>query len=387
MEAAYPAPSPVDTEAWTGVRQPKPKRAFRVRRSLVFAGGYFFFQSMLLFNTEADDPLAFAWIFGPLFLCLFYGYLVRSEEKRQIAHELQTLAERVGVLMEESKQRAAEKVSLLEEIERQRELLEKAQRVKEQFLSVLSHELRTPLNIVMGYARLLKERMLGDLDPIQADAISKIISHARDQLGMVVDILEVTSMNAGEASMRSQEIALSGLMEDLKADHELPERKNIDLLWDYSKDLPVVKTDGEKLKHLLRNLIDNAIKFTYRGTVTVSARSVMPGSDAAPNKQYIEFRVADTGIGIAPQHQPRIFDLFHQIDGSTTRAYGGVGMGLYVVKRLAELLGAAVGVESVPNEGSTFTVRLACEAVARTSFEKRTRPTRSAAAKQVSFGI
>ena len=112
MEAAYPAPSPVDTEAWTGVRQPKPKRAFRVRRSLVFAGGYFLFQSMLLFADEAADSLVFAGIFSPLLSCLFYGYLVRSEEKQQIAHELQTLAERVEDLLEESKQRAAEKVSL-----------------------------------------------------------------------------------------------------------------------------------------------------------------------------------------------------------------------------------------------------------------------------------
>ena len=89
MEAAYPAPSPVDTEAWTGVRQPKPKRAFRVRRSLVFAGGYFLFQSMLLFADEAADSLVFAGIFSPLLSCLFYGYLVRSEEKQQIAHEHQ----------------------------------------------------------------------------------------------------------------------------------------------------------------------------------------------------------------------------------------------------------------------------------------------------------
>ncbi|HTM10660.1 MAG TPA: HAMP domain-containing sensor histidine kinase [Verrucomicrobiae bacterium] len=385
MEAAYPAPSPVDAEAWATVH--RPTRVFRVRRSVIFAVGYFLFQSMLLFVTEADGALGFARILGPLLLCLLYGYLVRSEEKHQSANELQTLAARAENLMEELKQRAAERVLLLEEIERQRELLEKAQRVKEQFLSVLSHELRTPLNIVMGYARLLKERMLGDLDPIQADAISKIISHARDQLGMVVDILEVTNMNAGEAGMRSQEIALSGLMEDLKADHELPQRKNLELVWDYPEDLPVVKTDGEKLKHMLRNLIDNAIKFTYRGTVTISARNVAPAGAAASNKKYIEFRIVDTGIGIAPQHLPRIFDLFHQIDGSTTRSYGGVGMGLYVVKRLAELLGATVDVESAPDEGSIFTISLSCDAVAQARVDKRPRPPRSTAVKQVALGL
>jgi signal transduction histidine kinase len=289
-------------------------------------------------------------------------------------------------MMDQSRKRAAEKLSLLEQLEQQRQLLERAQRVKDQFLGVLSHELRTPLNVVMGYARLLKERMLGELDPIQAEAISKIISHARDQLAMVTDMLAVTSLNAGETALRIQEIPLDGLLEDLKSDHEVPERKNIQMIWDYPENLPIIRTDGDKLAHILRNLIDNAVKFTHRGSVTVSARFLRGPGGGATGKKYLEFRVADTGIGIAPEHLPAIFELFHQVDGSTTRAYGGVGMGLHVVKRLAAILGANLDVESVPGQGSTFTLTLGCDEAPERVVTQKTRQPRQSEERQIQIG-
>jgi signal transduction histidine kinase len=382
MEAVYESPGAVDATGWQALCRRKLRRIFRPRRSSLVVSAYVLLNGFLLLGNQVDNSLAYASIVATLAVCVLYTYFVRSEERQERVGELQILAARAEELGEELRQCTAEKLIFLEQLERQREFVEKARRVKDQFLGVLSHELRTPLNVVMGYARLLKDRMLGDLDTIQAEAIAKIVAHTREQLAMVTDILEVTSLNAGEAALRSQEIALSGLLDDLQSDHDVPQRQNFDIVWDYADDLPVVKTDGEKLKHLLSNLVDNAIKFTHRGAVRVSARLLPPPDGAVPTKKYIEFCVADTGIGIAPEHLPRIFDLFHQVDGSTTRAYGGVGMGLYVVKRLAELLGAEVAVESEQGRGSIFTVTLACDEAAKGRVKNNPLSARSAAERE-----
>src|ERR1044071_1720226 len=109
----------------------------------------------------------------------------------------------------------------------------RANRVKEQFLGILSHELRTPLNVIVGYTRLLKERMLGELDPIQAEAIAKIDSNARNHLAMITNLLEITSLDASKHPSSCQEILLSGLLDDLKADHDIPRSKEVEIIWDY----------------------------------------------------------------------------------------------------------------------------------------------------------
>jgi signal transduction histidine kinase len=139
------------------------------------------------------------------------------------------------------------------------------------------------------------------------------------------------------------------------------------LRWDYpSEPVPVV-IDGGKLRQILQNLLDNAIKFTDRGTVTVSMRAVADGAKkagAAAGKsgaRWVEIKVADTGTGIATEQIPRIFDKFYQVDSSETRLYGGVGLGLYIVQKFTELLRGTIAVESKPEKGSTFTVRLPYE--------------------------
>lgn len=300
-------------------------------------------------------PLAFVRSLGPVTIALLYIYLARSEDMEQNINERTALGRREA-------RHAEERTALLDEMQRQEELLDRANRVKDQFLGMVSHELRTPLNVIVGYTRLLKERMLGELDPVQADAVAKIDSHARAHLAMIADLLEITSLNAGRNASRCQEISLSGLLDDLKAYHDVPRGKEIELVWAYPENLPIVRTDGEKIKHILRNIIDNAIKFTARGSVKVAARMLPPEAGMSAGKHYVEFTVADTGIGMPREDLSRIFDRFHQIDASTTRQYGGLGMGLYVVQRLAALLGATVQVESALGGGSTFTVTVGCEA-------------------------
>jgi signal transduction histidine kinase len=225
--------------------------------------------------------------------------------------------------------------------------------------------------VVIGYAMLLKEQVLGNMNPMQSEAAAKIMSRARDQLAMITDILQVTSIESGESLSSGREVGLPGLLDELKSHYEIPEGKEVALEWNYPADLPMVKTDAEKLKHALQNLINNALKFTHRGTVKITARveagdleadeASSPHASRLTPHGFVEFIVSDTGIGIPEEHLTRIFDSFHQIDSSDTRRYDGVGMGLYVVKKLAEILGARIHVTSAPGQGSTFTLSLPYE--------------------------
>jgi len=253
---------------------------------------------------------------------------------------------------------AVENASLFEEtLERAKELqqktleLEKAITVKDEFLSVMSHELRTPLNVVMGYAGMLKDRMLGETNHEQERALEKILSQSKDQLGMINNILQTTQIEAGAEKIEVHEMALTQLLEGLKSDYELSLSKDLGLIWDYPSGLPLMQTDGGKLKQILQNLINNAIKFTHKGHVAISVRHDLAS-------ETVEFRVEDTGVGIPADMIIGIFEKFRQVDSSETRLYGGVGMGLYIVKRFTEMLGGKIEVESEVGKGSTFTVRI-----------------------------
>jgi signal transduction histidine kinase len=262
---------------------------------------------------------------------------------------------------------------LFEQTKSQAAEMEKSNRVKDEFLSVMSHELRTPLNVVMGYAGLMKEGILGGVSEEQTKALEKIGDRAKDQLAMIDSILFATSVETREIKAESHELNLAAFLDDLKSSYEVSVETKIRLNWIYADDLPVVHLDTAKLRHVLQNLINNAMKFTREGGVTVSARiKKVDGEEPAGNGKngekplssaYVEFKVADTGIGIAESHVPVIFDKFRQVDSSETRPYGGVGIGLYIVKKFTEMLGGTVDVESKPGEGSTFTVRVPCTLV------------------------
>jgi signal transduction histidine kinase len=334
--------------------------------------GYF-----LMRSSNLIDPTIYLRVFFPFVIALFYGYFAQVERLQARLKKQTELADRTARFREEAGALEAEKDRLVRELQQTRQLLEKASLVKEEFLGIMSHELRTPLNVVMGYARLLNERILGEMNPMQAEAVAKIMSRARDQLTMIADILEIAGIESGDRLTAGYEVSLPCLLDDLKAHYEIPERKEVVLSWDYPADLPIVRTDAEKLKHALQNLINNALKFTHSGVVTITVRvqegegpdatatsekdteeSPFPHASRLTPRAFIEFTVADTGIGIPEDQLPHIFDSFHQIDSSDTRCYGGVGMGLYVVKKLTEILGAHVQAKSAPGRGSTFTLTL-----------------------------
>jgi signal transduction histidine kinase len=240
---------------------------------------------------------------------------------------------------------------LYEQTKAQALALDAANKTKEEFLSVISHELRTPLNAIIGFSGMMNEGMMGEVTPAQQKALTRIDRHAQNLFKMVGGVLQVTSLQAHAARVVRSRVNLSALMAELRDICDVPMDQAITLQWNVPDDLPFLDTDGEKLRHILQNLVINAIKFTNKGTVTVSVRH-----DVEENN--IDFTVADTGIGIAPADLPVIFEMFRQVDSSETRPYSGMGVGLYIVKNYTELLGGAVAVESWPGRGSTFKVTI-----------------------------
>jgi signal transduction histidine kinase len=233
-----------------------------------------------------------------------------------------------------------------------RDELERANRVKDDFLSVMSHELRTPLSIVMGYVGMMKERIFGDINPRQADVLQKVISRAAEQLDMINDIMQTTQLEARPGGAYREPFDLRDFLNHLKSDYKMNGVKNgVALIWDFPEVPTPIRADLPKLKQILQNLINNALKFTDAGTVKVTAR---------PNGRLIEFTVSDTGVGIAADKLDLIFNKFFQVDSSETRLYGGVGLGLFIVKKFTGLLRGEVTVESEPGKGSRFTVRIPC---------------------------
>jgi signal transduction histidine kinase/DNA-binding NarL/FixJ family response regulator len=257
---------------------------------------------------------------------------------------LSTLADQVAIAIQNSQ--------LYEEVRGSRDAMEQANKVKEEFLSVMSHELRTPLNAILGYTEMVKEGLQGPVNSDQEKSLEKVSNRTRELLTMINGILQVTSMKAPPKSEAdSYAFGLKEFLDDLRSVYEFPSNNEVVIHWDYAVDLPTIETDPERLKHILQNLINNAIKFTKKGRVSVSARHLAPS-------QKIEFKVTDTGIGIPEAMLPVIFEKFRQVDSSETRAYGGVGLGLYIVKQFTEGLGGTIEVDSAVGKGSTFTVTI-----------------------------
>ena len=229
--------------------------------------------------------------------------------------------------------------------------LERANRVKNEFLGVISHELRTPLNVIMGYSQMFKEGAFGAVNLEQSRALDKITLQSAELLRMVNSILAVTKIEADEVSAESDAIDLETFLDGLKDEYNTPVTHGVPIAWDCQPGLPTLISDANKLKHIMQNLVNNALKFTDEGYIRVSVKRL-------PGEEKIALMVTDTGIGIAKKDLPNIFDKFHQANSSLNRNYIGAGLGLYIVKKYADLLGGEVAVDSVPGKGSTFTITL-----------------------------
>ncbi len=235
--------------------------------------------------------------------------------------------------------------------------LEKANKVKDEFLSVMSHELRTPLSVIIGYSGMLSQKQLGLLTTEQDQAVEVIQRNSQELAAMIESIMDATKIEAGSMLAEKELISLSDLLDEIRLAYDFATGKDIRLEWRFADAPPAIWTDSRKLRQILTNLISNAIKFSDRGQIVTSARQkIEPGAGA--DEKWIEFEVADSGVGIPPEEWEKIFERFHQLDSSGTRRFEGVGLGLYIVKSFSELLGGRVSVRSEVGKGSTFTVRL-----------------------------
>jgi signal transduction histidine kinase/ActR/RegA family two-component response regulator len=231
------------------------------------------------------------------------------------------------------------------------ERLREADRVKDQFLANTSHELRTPLFGIVGLAELLQEGKAGTLPSMAQRYVATIGSSARRLQSLVQDLLDVSAIQHNQLELHRQAVDLhplvSAVVEWCTA---LTAEKELWLVEQIPADLPPADIDPEKIRQVLVNLVGNAIKFTMAGEVRIWGRAL--------DEEWLEVGVTDTGIGIDPSLQERIFHAFEQADGSAERTFGGTGLGLAISRRLVELHGGELRVDSKPGEGSTFTMTL-----------------------------
>ena len=225
-------------------------------------------------------------------------------------------------------------------------------RMKTMFVSMVSHELRTPLGAIMGYGEILQEQVHGPLNERQLSVVDRLIANTKRLLSLVNDLLDRARLEAGRLKLVPAPFAPTTLLEELiSTTGQLAGAKNLNLITHIAPELPeTMLGDSQRLLQILINLVTNAIKFTDTGSVTVKFDR--------PNRTHWSIQVIDTGIGISLDQQPNVFDMFRQVDGSTTRQQSGAGLGLSIVKQLVTLMGGEIQLVSDPGAGSTFTIIL-----------------------------
>src|SRR5262245_41505173 len=254
---------------------------------------------------------------------------------------------------------ALENARLFDEIAQKSRELEIASQHKSQFVANMSHELRTPLAAILGYAELMQEGFYEPLGQKSLDALTRIRSNGKHLLGLINTVLDIAKIESGQFTLNMTEYAIESVVETVRsATESLAQNKKLALMTEVAKSLPMGLGDEQRLTQVLLNLVGNAIKFTDTGEVRVTAKAI---------NGHFNVSVADTGPGIPEEEQKRIFEQFHQIDSSLTKAKGGTGLGLAIAKQIVEMHGGRIWVESTPGKGATFQMELPTRAELRKS--------------------
>jgi signal transduction histidine kinase/HAMP domain-containing protein len=286
-------------------------------------------------RSAAHVPLSTRGLITGLLSVYFKGEAEITESE---ARTLRTVARLVSV--------AKENADLVGELRDNNFQLERANRLKSEFLANVSHELRTPMNAIIGYSKLMLDGLDGELNAQQEADLQRVTTAADNLLGLINGLLDLSKIEAGRMEINVEEIDVGPIVEDVVAlVRPQSDSKDLDVRANVPVELPTILADRARFRQVLVNLVSNAVKFTDSGAVTVSATS---------GDGWVTVSVADTGIGISAEAQAYIFDEFRQADASTTRRYGGTGLGLAISKRLVALHGGRIWVESGANGGSVF---------------------------------
>jgi PAS domain S-box-containing protein len=275
--------------------------------------------------------------------------LTEALEKARLFEQLKQASAELERKVQEATAELAEQNELLR---RQHIALEQASALKSQFLANMSHEFRTPLNAILGYTHMLLNGVSGPVLDTQRKSLTRIDSNSQHLLALINDILDITRIEAGRMPLNVSTFKIPALVEEVISELEpIIKRSTLTVRPMMPKTLPPLKSDRQKVKQIVLNLLSNALKFTPAGTVSIAA-------SYDRTDRVIAIAVSDTGVGIAADDRAKVFEDFRQLDSSPARGYGGTGLGLSICRRLSQMLGGTIDLESEVGKGSTFTLRL-----------------------------
>jgi signal transduction histidine kinase len=304
------------------------ERPSNVLRDVTVAAGY---RSVLVVPLVGADR-----IFGALLL------------QRRRPGEFPEAAVRLMQTLAAQSVLAIQNARLFREIADKSEELRLASQHKSQFLANMSHELRTPMNAILGYTELMVDGIYGNLPEKAAGVLERVQNNGKHLLALINDVLDLSKIEAGQLTLTLEDYALPDVVQSVvSATEALASTKGLKMSADIAPGLPMGRGDARRLSQVLLNLVGNAVKFTDEGEVAIGA--------SAENGHFV-LSVRDTGPGIAPEDQRKIFDEFQQVDSSNTRKKGGTGLGLAISKRMVEMHGGTISVDSELGHGATFRV-------------------------------
>ncbi len=313
-----------------------------------------------VYGVTAIEP--WRWIEHAGWVIVEVAFLIRScfrsvREVRAIAERQAELARANDVLQQEisERERVEEELrSANAELAVAHEQSVEASQVKSAFLANMSHELRTPLNAIIGYSELLQEMAANQIQADAAPDLEKINRAGKHLLALIDNILDLSKIEAGKMELLPEHFRISDLIREMAASVEPLLTRNANTLeLGGGEGLGMMYSDLTRLRQCLLNLLSNACKFTRHGTIRLETTR-----ERRADREWIVFRVQDSGIGMTLSQIDRIFQAFAQADASTTRKYGGTGLGLAITKRISQMLGGDVTVQSTPGQGSTFSLRI-----------------------------